>query len=409
MAAATSQDAAPAGDLMDGGWLDAGWVTLPAEALPGLPGEPRTGERRFVLLHPTHGIAILDLWSSVAALPELEVAASLDAELALAGFLRRHDPRLPVRRIYLAQAALPQLTGVMARAYAGVPPLELPEGWIDAVRGRLAVPQKPAGLTARMPRLRMAGRYRLAAGIAALLTAGVVGLLAAGGHVGGQRAQPVAEAAGTPAVAATLAAAVPEPAPAEPALSPATPPPAVSTGPLAASTATAPPAAAEPPAAMPPDPARVAAAPAPAEPALPPAAAPPAASAGPPAARAAIVPPVAVEPLPAVMPDPARIAAAPAFSPATPQPAASAGPLAASAAIAPPPALGPAPVMPPNPAHAAEGPTYGPAAAPPRSIRQQPRSARRAASARSSRGRTLNSGGSFIRQQSLQYATGNGS
>lgn len=400
MAAATSQDAAPAGDLMDGGWLDAGWVTLPAEALPGLPGEPRTGERRFVLLHPAHGIAILDLWSSVAALPELEVAASLDAELALAGFLRRHDPRLPVRRIYLAQAALPQLTEVVARAYAGAPPLELPEGWIDAVRGRLAEPQRPTSLAARrLPRLRMAGRYRLAAGIAALLTAGVVGLLAAGGHVGGQRAQPVAEATSAPATAATLTAAVPEAAPAEPARSPATPPLAASAGP---------PAAAEPPAAMPPDPARVAAVPAPAEPALSPATPPPAVSAGPPAARAAIVPPVAVEPLPAVTPDPARIAAAPA-SPATPQPAGNAGPPAASAATAPPPAWRPAPIMPPNPARTAEGPTYRPSAAPPRSTRQQPRAVRRAAPARYSQGRTPSSGGSFIRQQSLQYATGNGS
>lgn len=371
MAATISQDAAPAGDPMDEskGWLDAGWVVLPAETLPGLPGEPRAGERRFVLLHPAHGIAILDLWSSVAALPELEVAASLDAEVALAGFLRRHDPRLPVRRIYLTQAALPQLTGVVARAYAGTPPLDLPEGWIDAVRGSLAVPQKPAGRAARrMPRLRMAGRYRLAAGIAALLTAGVVGLLAAGGHVAGERVQPVAEEGGAPgstAPATTLAVAVPEPAPAEPALSPATPPPE-SAGPLPARAAVAPPPVAEPPPAMLPDPARIAAAAAPAAPVFS-TAAPPPESVGPPAASVA-APPPAAEPAPAVQPDPARTAAA----------------------------------------TVEEDTTDRPVAAPPRSVRRQPRPVRRAAPAPYAQGRMLNSSGSFIRQQSLQYATGNG-
>jgi hypothetical protein len=385
MAATASQDAAPAGEPMNesGGWLDPSWVVLPAETLPGLPGEPRAGERRFVLLHPAHGIAILDLWSSVAALPELEVAAALDAELALAGFLRRHDPRLPVRRIYLAQEALPQLAGVVARAYAGASTLNLPEAWIDAVRGTLAVPQKPAGRAAwRMPRLRMAGRYRLAAGIALLLTAGVVGLLAAGGHVIEQRAQPVADAANAPGRTAS-----------------ATPPLAASAGPLAARAAIAPPAAAGPPPATPPDPVRAAAAPAP------------------PAARAASAPPAAADLPSATLPDPARAAAAPAplepaLSPATST--ASAGPPAARAAIAPPPASEPLPEMPPDPARTAEAAveedaTDRPVAAPPRPVRRQARPVRRAAPARYSQGWVPNSGGSFIRQQSLQYATGNGS
>src|SRR5688572_27283609 len=62
MAATASQDAVPPGEPMHegGGWLDADWVVLPAEALPGLPGRTLPEERRFVLLHPARGMAILD-------------------------------------------------------------------------------------------------------------------------------------------------------------------------------------------------------------------------------------------------------------------------------------------------------------------------------------------------------------
>lgn len=248
MADTPRQDSIPAGDPADegAGWLDATWVVLPAGALPGLPGRARRGERRFVLLHPARGIAILDTWSAWSATrasSNEEMAASLDAELTLVGFLRRFDPRLPVRRIHMAQAELPHLAGVLSRSYAGTPPLELPESWMDAVQSTLAVPQPPHDRAWRATRLhRIAGRSRLAAGIAALAAAGAVRLLTADGYDVGQRRQtaPIAAETGAPQVAAsrtTLAIAAPEPAPllaaqsrtasAEPAAEPAaiTPPP----------------------------------------------------------------------------------------------------------------------------------------------------------------------------------------
>lgn len=217
------QDAPPDGDAMDegAGWLDATWVVLSAAALPGLPGRVRRGERRFVLLHPAHGIAILDTWSAWSAARALSneaIAASLDAELMLEGFLRRLDPRLPVRRIHLAQSELSRLAGVVARSYAGTPPLELPVSWMDAVRSTLAVPQPQAYRPEpAIPPRRIAGRSRLAAGIAALVAAGAVGLLKADGHDVARRGPtaPIVAEVALPQGAASrtaLAVAVPEPA-----------------------------------------------------------------------------------------------------------------------------------------------------------------------------------------------------
>lgn len=193
MADTPRQDVTPDGDAMEEGegWLDATWVVLSAGALPGLPGRVRRGERRFVLLHPAHGMAILDTWSAWSAARALSneaIAASLDAELILEGFLRRFDPRLPVRRIHLAQSELPRLAGVVARSYAGTPALELPVSWMDAVRSTLAVPQPPIYRAApAIPSRRIARRSRLAAGVATLLAAGVVGLLNADGHDAARR------------------------------------------------------------------------------------------------------------------------------------------------------------------------------------------------------------------------------
>lgn len=205
-----SQDATPDGDAVEegAGWLDATWVVLSARALPGLPGRARRGERRFVLLHPAHGMAILDTWSAWSAARTLSnegIAASLDAELILEGFLRRFDPRLPVRRIHLAQSELPRLAGVVARSYAGTPRLALPPSWMDAVRSTLAVPQPPTyRVEPAIPPRRIARRSRLAAGVAALVAAGAVGLLNADGDDAARRGSTA------PIVAET---AVPEPAP----------------------------------------------------------------------------------------------------------------------------------------------------------------------------------------------------
>jgi hypothetical protein len=337
---AARQDAVPPVEAVDEGegWLDASWVVLPAEVLPGLPGRTLAGERRFVLLHPARGMAILDLWSPVKTLSDEEITASLDAEITLAGFLRRFDPRLPVRRIHLAHAELHRLAGAVARSYAGTPPLELPESWMDAVRSTLAVPQTPmdrAGLA--IPRRRIAGRYRLAAGIAALVTAGAVGLLAVDADDVAPRAQPapIAAEASTPRAPASptmLAIAVPEQAP-----FPAAPPRPASAEPRPEPAAVTPPSPVAGRIGVQADPLQGAA-------------------------------PGSAEPSPAVPPDTARVDAA----------------------------------------AAAEGAADRPSAVPPQRIGRPGRIARPAVPARFSQGSMPNSSGSFIRQQSQQYATGNG-
>ncbi|HEY4253625.1 MAG TPA: hypothetical protein VGM87_20625 [Roseomonas sp.] len=184
-----------------GGWLDANWVVLPAETLPGLPGTARPEERRFVLLHPARGMTILDLWSVARDRTEEAASVGLDAELRLASFLRRFDPRLPVRRIHLAQAALPQLAAVVARSHAGAPPLELPESWMGAVRSMLSAHDDPSPASAypggaAMSRRLMVGGTRLAACIA-LLAVAAVGLLAVAGRQGAEAppGAPIAVAA----------------------------------------------------------------------------------------------------------------------------------------------------------------------------------------------------------------------
>lgn len=205
-------------------WLDATWTVLPAEALPGLPGGTHSGKRRFVLLHPVRGIAILDLWPSAEVAQEA-MPEALDAELRLAGFLRRLDPRLPALRIHLAEAALPNLAKVLARAYAGTGPLELPEGdaWIAAVQSSLAAP--PVAVAAR-PR-RLAGRHRLAAGFAAVAMLAAFGLFFADGPIFAEDTRPslapatamavLGQAASEPDETrpASLADAGPEPTPTE--------------------------------------------------------------------------------------------------------------------------------------------------------------------------------------------------
>lgn len=223
--AANRQGATPIGEPAPQAgrhWLDAEWTVLPAEALPGLPGGTQSGKRRFVLLHPVRGIAILDLWSSAEVAQEA-MPESLDAELLLAGFLRRLDPRLPALRIHLAEAELPNLAKVLARTYAGTGPLELPEGdaWIAAVQASLAA--SPAAAAAR-PR-RPASGHHLAAGFAAVAMLAAFGLFFADGPIFAEDTRP--SLAPAPAIAAldqaasepdearptSLADAGPEPAP----------------------------------------------------------------------------------------------------------------------------------------------------------------------------------------------------
>jgi hypothetical protein len=179
-------------------WLNPEWTVLPAEALPGLPRGTHSGKRRFVLLHPVRGLAILDLWSPAEVAREA-VPESLDAELELAGFLRRLDPRLPALRIHLAEAALPSLAKVLARTYAGTGPLELPEGdaWIAAVQTSLAAPAPT--VTTALPR-HLARRHHLAAGLAVLAMLAAFGQFSGDGQIVAEDMQPSSAAA--PAIAA---------------------------------------------------------------------------------------------------------------------------------------------------------------------------------------------------------------
>jgi hypothetical protein len=154
--------------------LGAGWIVLPAGALPGLPGSAMPEDRRFVLLHPARGVTVLDLFPAAASRPR---PGWLEAELLLAGFLRRFDPRLPVHRIHLAEPELPQLHGVLARAFARSEPLDLPGGdaWMGAVQATLAASPLQAGAARRRPAGRRGRRYRRAA--AALFLAGAAAAL----------------------------------------------------------------------------------------------------------------------------------------------------------------------------------------------------------------------------------------
>ncbi|MBR0647994.1 hypothetical protein, partial [Plastoroseomonas hellenica] len=133
------------GPARDDGWrpLAAGWVVLPTDRLAGFPAGARPRERRFLLMHPAYGIVVLELWSAGIAPGDAPLAGAwLEAELRLAGFLRRFDPRLPICRIHLAVPELPHLVGVLARAFAGTEPLRLPCGdaWMGAVQAALAAP-----------------------------------------------------------------------------------------------------------------------------------------------------------------------------------------------------------------------------------------------------------------------------
>lgn len=210
------------GPARDDGWrpLAAGWVVLPTDRLAGFPAGARPRERRFLLMHADYGIVVLELWSAGAAPGGAPpTAAWLEAELRLAGFLRRFDPRLPIRRIHLATPELPRLVGVLTRAFAGTEPLRLPCGdaWMGAVQATLAAAPgaAPAPAAASRPRAypRPARWRGVAAGAAGTIALGgvvVAALLLAEGRPG-----PEPPRAGTgegPAVAAAPISAAPPPA-----------------------------------------------------------------------------------------------------------------------------------------------------------------------------------------------------
>lgn len=172
-------------------WLGMDWVVRSADTLPGLP-RGIGAERRFLVLHPAHGVIILDLWRRaecpLGADAQPLPPNALEAEARLASFLRRLDPRLPVHRIHLMELELPRLSDVLDRAFAEAEPLALLGGdsWVGAVQAALAAPQ-PLALAARSPQQQrlVAGRHpprasRAAIGIAAtvVMIAIGVGLLA---------------------------------------------------------------------------------------------------------------------------------------------------------------------------------------------------------------------------------------
>ncbi|HEY4250107.1 MAG TPA: hypothetical protein VGM87_02850 [Roseomonas sp.] len=181
--------------------LTAGWLVLPTDRLTGFPTGEGPGERRFLLMHADYGAAVLDLWSPEAAPPGSDMPvtrACLDAQIRLATFLRRFDPRLPIRRIHLAEPELPRLTGVLARAFAGMEPLRLGDGgaWMGAVQDALAAPPAIAPPPPPAPRPRAPRRLGLAIGSTfALGATAALALLIADGS-------PTAPMARLPAVTA---------------------------------------------------------------------------------------------------------------------------------------------------------------------------------------------------------------
>jgi hypothetical protein len=189
----------------EGGWrrLAAGWVVQPTGRLAGFPAGSRAQDRRFLLLHADYGVTLLDLWSPAGAPPPGPAASGwLEAELRLAAFLRRFDPRLPIRRLHLAEAELPALPGVLARAVAELEPLSLPGGdaWMAAVQDMLeAVPATgPPSLPRPAPRRLSLPSRRHGLAVAAIAAVALIGLggLAALPLLGGdaaRRAIPTAE------------------------------------------------------------------------------------------------------------------------------------------------------------------------------------------------------------------------
>jgi hypothetical protein len=222
MASAALEDAAaPAADPradreVPAGWqpVAAGWVMQPTARLAGFPAGGPLRERRFLLMHGDHGLVVLDLWAPGAASPDAPGPGSLAAELRLATFLRRFDPRLPVRRLHLAEPELPALPRLLARTVAGAEPLDLPGGhaWMAAVQAMLAAAPEalPVAAPARrpVPRPRRALNWPLAIGGAAIAATALGLLLLA-----------MLPPAAVPRPAAVAAAAAPAPVP-EPAADP---------------------------------------------------------------------------------------------------------------------------------------------------------------------------------------------
>ena len=110
-----------------------------------------SGRIEFVLLHRTHGVALVGLLGAGdEADPEAAVAA-MQAMLRDLGFERRFRGHLPVVALALAPSDADRAVGLIDRAFAeAAAPVGIPDpGWVDWLAARLGVaPEGDAHVTA---------------------------------------------------------------------------------------------------------------------------------------------------------------------------------------------------------------------------------------------------------------------
>ncbi|MFC7688421.1 hypothetical protein ACFQY5_01015 [Paeniroseomonas aquatica] len=164
----------------------------------------------MVLLHPRCGVALLQ----VAPRWTLDAPARLRQRLDQARFGAIFNGHLPVVHRMVSPQVLPELPRLLAEAFAGQPPLDLPGGdaWMRVVhRALLADPTAPAAAPAR------AGRRRRLPVAAGLGLAGLLAGLALLTRTGGPEPRGVLPVGITAADAAGVSEAVALPGPAMPA------------------------------------------------------------------------------------------------------------------------------------------------------------------------------------------------
>jgi hypothetical protein len=220
--------------------LEAGWIVLSDCRIGGGDGPPD-----IVLLHPTIGVALLEMEPRWTADAETRFRQRLEA----IGFARHYPGHLPVIHRRLRPTDLPELPTLLTEAFSWQPALTLPEGgaWVAAARRALtdrAAPA-PAGATtgASAARPSMTRGRKLAVGVAGAIAAGIVVLIALPDPPDlVQQGAPAAAAAAAPAALAPVAPPPTQLASAGPIVLPA--PAAPLPDPIAANAA--PPAAAQP-------------------------------------------------------------------------------------------------------------------------------------------------------------------
>jgi Meckel syndrome type 1 protein len=132
--------------------LGPGWVALEGCLLPA-EGAAAAGRIRHALLHPSVGIALLELAPGDTA---PDAAGRLARLLDTAGFTRRFGGLPPILHLRLPQRMLPTLGWVIEEQFGRRPALALAGGlaWVDAARQALAgavlppppmVPEDPVG------------------------------------------------------------------------------------------------------------------------------------------------------------------------------------------------------------------------------------------------------------------------